>query len=114
PPLGSVSAASFVGSDLVTKAIPDSLQPTSGRFWLFDVDGDGTVETVRDVWGGSDYNLTAVSPVMYTLSGTQHVPALYPSPRRLPTQLGSPPDGKVWLLDANGDGLTDLAWMAPS
>jgi len=102
-PAGSQWAVSVQGSGtLVPKVVPENFGAGTGRLWLFDVDNDGTTEVVRDVWEPSSLQLTAMSPTMSTSLVT---------PITLPTQVGTPPDGKVWLLDANGDGLQDIAWV---
>ena len=75
--------------------------PLAG-FQLMDLDGDGTSEVVRDE--GSDargvFTSQVTSPTINAIS--TDIPPINP---------GQPPQFIRWLLDLNGDGLVDIAYV---
>lgn len=72
---------------------------------VVDLDGDGTVEILRDAISSGEYAYTSIkSP---TMSGTLTLPPLNPPPSKW-----GQPDSSRWMLDLNGDGLLDIAYVA--
>jgi RHS repeat-associated protein len=92
---GTVTPSGTTAVAVTSKSFSDGSTPTG--FWTLDIDGDGITEVMRDSTTGK---VTAASPT---------ISALLPSfPGVIP---GSPPSADRWILDLNGDGRPDVAWV---
>jgi len=101
----SLWAADISASGVTVRTMPGMYPSTTNGFSLIDLDGDGAAEVLRDVWQGCPPSSQPCNNAIVT-SSTMSGGTLIP-----PTSPGNPPSAVRWLLDLNGDGLLDIAYV---
>jgi len=102
-PKGTIWAAQVNGNGVTSSNSFPGTEASVMGFSVVDVDGDGTLEILRDLEGGG----TMVNSP--TLNGMLTIPG-----SNADVDAGQPPQTVRWFLDWNGDGLQDVAYVDAS